>query len=222
MKVCTDACLFGAWTAKIIIHKQLPCNLILDIGTGTGLLPLMLMQQSGNSQIDAVEIDTAAAKQAAANFAASLWQERLRVFNTPIQSFTSPGQYHFIITNPPFFQNDLASSDAQRNVALHSHQLSLEELLAAVQKHLTATGHFAILLPYHRTPSFELLAQKAGFYLHIKTKVQQTPVHPPFRSMLLFGKAQKAVESSTIIIKNKEGNYSEEFTALLQAYYLYL
>ena len=222
MKVCTDACLFGAWVAKIIAVKKLQSKYILDIGAGTGLLSLMLAQQLTNSHIQAVEIEEAAAKQATDNFAASPWHNRLQLLNTSIQSLAATKQYNFIISNPPFFQNDLASNNEQRNVALHSHRLSLEELLTAIQKHLTAEGHFAVLLPFHRTAMFEALAINTGFYLQHKTLVQQTPTHAPFRSMLLCGKEQQPPEETNIIIKNKEGKYSNEFVTLLKDYYLYL
>src|SRR3954470_19398265 len=102
MKVCTDACLFGAWTASIIDKEKLPADYILDIGAGTGLLSLMLAQLLNNSTIHAVEIDADATKQAGENFTASLWSERLNIFNTSIQSFNPAQQYDFIITNPPF------------------------------------------------------------------------------------------------------------------------
>jgi tRNA1Val (adenine37-N6)-methyltransferase len=107
-------------------------------------------------------------------------------------------------------------------VALHSHQLSLEELLAAIQTHVSASGHFAVLLPFHRTQLFETLAQTANFYLQQKTLVQQTPVHAPFRSMLLFGREQKEHEQTSIVIKDATGNYTGTFIALLKDYYLYL
>jgi tRNA1Val (adenine37-N6)-methyltransferase len=222
MKVCTDACLFGAWTASSIINKKLPGSNILDIGAGTGLLSLMLAQQLNNSIIHAIEIDASAARQSGENFAASPWHKQLNVFNTSIQSFSPTQQYDFIITNPPFFQNDLASQNAQRNVALHNHQLSLEELIAAIQTQLSAQGHFAVLLPYHRTQSFEVLAIGSGFYLQQKTLVQQTPIHACFRSMLLFGREQEEVKEATIVIKEVSGNYTEAFVSLLKDYYLYL
>ena len=129
MKVCTDACLFGAWATNIITTKKLPCHYMLDIGAGTGLLSLILAQQLNNSIIHAVEIDAAASRQAGENFAASPWGGQLYIFNSSIQSFSPSQQYDFIITNPPFFSNDLASPNAQRNVALHSHQLNFEELI---------------------------------------------------------------------------------------------
>lgn len=222
MKVCTDACLFGAWVANSIVTEKLLSNYILDIGAGTGLLSLMLAQELNTSNIHAIEIEEAAAKQALDNVSASPWHERIHIFNTSIQAFHSSQQYDFIISNPPFFENDLASKNAQRNVALHSHQLGLEELLTAVQKQLTASGHFAVLLPFHRTHAFEALAQKAKFYLHQKALVQQTPAHVPFRSMLLFGREQKTLKKTSIIIKDSDGKYTDAFIALLKPYYLYL
>lgn len=223
MKVCTDACLFGAWTASAIGNEKLPGQTILDIGAGTGLLSLMLAQQNSKSVLHAVEIDAGAAKQAKENFASSPWHARLQVFNTAIQSFPGAKQYDFVITNPPFFQNDLASPNAQRNIALHSRQLSLETLVIAIQIHLAPDGHFAVLLPYYRATVFDLLAQQAGYYLQQKTSVQQTPAHTPFRGMLLYGKEQQSsIEQSSIIIKDAAGNYTDAFAALLHAYYLYL
>jgi tRNA1Val (adenine37-N6)-methyltransferase len=222
MKVCTDACLFGAWTASIITNEKLPAGYVLDIGAGTGLLSLMLAQELKGSIIHAVEIDAAAARQAGENFEASPWGGQLDVFNTSIQFFSPGQQYDFIITNPPFFQNDLASPNAQRNVALHSHQLSLEELITVIQTHLSAQGYFAVLLPYQRTPLFETLAQRAGFCLQKRALVQQTPKHNLFRSMLLFGREQKISEQTTIIIKDARGNYTDAFVSLLKNYYLYL
>ena len=113
MKVCTDACIQGAFTAAYI-REQLPgASPVLDIGAGTGLLSLMLAQ-SGNGTIDAVELDAAAAQQAAENFAASPWSERLRVFHTDIAHFNPAQRYPFIITNPPFFDNDLQGPHQRR------------------------------------------------------------------------------------------------------------
>lgn len=218
MKVCTDACLFGAWVATQSEILQ-PQN-ILDIGTGTGLLSLMLAQIT-TAMIDAVEIDAHASKQATANFADAPWKERLKVHHTSIQAFEPDHLYDLIISNPPFFENDLKSVNDKRNLALHSAALSLEELLQFATDHLTAKGLFAVLLPFHRSAYFEELAI-ANFYLHHRLHVRQTPAHPYFRSMLLFGKSQGSINQDEIIIRDDNQQYSEAFTHLLKDYYLYL
>ncbi len=236
MKVCTDACLFGAWAVESLEPKaqslKLKAQKILDIGTGTGLLSLMFAQKFTDAIIDAVEMDEAAAMQATANFQASPWKERLKVYNTTIQQFNqstiqpinqSINQlYNFIICNPPFFDNDLKSSDQKRNLALHSEALSLEELIIAIDNSLETDGNFAVLLPYHRTKYFEQLAAAKNFHLAEKMLVKQTPKHGYFRSMLLFGREPFATVEKEIIIKNESNAYTIEFAALLKDYYLNL
>lgn len=219
MKVTTDGCLFGAWAAANIQEHLFFIKRILDIGAGTGLLSIMLAQQSP-AYIDAVEIDTAAAEQANANFKGVLWWQSLKVYETPIQNYINR-PYDFIITNPPFFDNDLKSPDAKRNLALHSSALSLEVLLANITRLLAPSGHFAILLPYHRVAFFEDLASTNGYHLHKKTLVQQTPKHPYFRGMLVFGFTKKEAIVDSIVIK-EDNNYTEAFKALLKDYYLQL
>ena len=218
MKVTTDACLFGGWTAKIL-SEQNPAS-VLDIGTGTGLLSLMLAQQS-KATIQAVEIDHNAANQAKENFLASPWKDRLKVVYSAIQDFKPTEQLDCIVTNPPFFENDLNSPDSKRNMALHSTKLDLETLVSCINSLLSAEGCFSILLPYHRTESFVLLAQE--FSLIKKVLVKQTAQHNYFRSMLLFSrKKNEKVITEEIIIKDDNQAYSAAFQQLLSQYYLYL
>ncbi|HWB25301.1 MAG TPA: methyltransferase [Chitinophagaceae bacterium] len=223
MKVCTDACLFGAVAADFIAGKD---NMhILDIGAGTGLLSLMCAQENDAAVIESVEIDRAAAQQAAENFAASPWKERLTVHHTSAQEFVqqSPNQlFNFIISNPPFFENDLKSIDGRRNLALHCSELSLEDLLLAIDKVLSDNGLFGILLPFHRTTYFESIAIAKSFYLLKKISVKQTPKHNYFRSILFFGRTKKVAEETEVTIKNGDNSYTPEFTALLKDYYLFM
>jgi tRNA1Val (adenine37-N6)-methyltransferase len=218
MKVCTDACLFGS-LSPALPEKELR---ILDIGTGTGLLALMYAQQYPNATIDAVEIDEAAARQAAENFAASPWADRLKVYNTPIQQLNPSTGYDIIISNPPFFDNDLKSTNAKRNLALHSEALSLEELLASIDRLLNADGCFGLLLPFHRTAYFEELALVKHFYLSRKILVKQTHAHGYFRSILFFGRTKAEMVEKEITIKDADGQYSSDFKTLLKDYYLHL
>jgi len=224
MKVCTDACLFGAWVAEAANYeREAVNNSVLDIGTGTGLLSLMVAQKT-KAVIDAVEIDEAAAMQAQQNFQASPWTERLHVYHTSIQEFCSVNkkQYDLIISNPPFYKNDLKSHDDKRNLALHSHALQMEELVSATKKLLKEDGVFAVLLPYQRTEDFIKLAAGKNLLLYKKAMVMQTPIHAYFRSMLLFSKQQRTLTTEEIIIQNEMRQYTAAFISLLKDYYLML
>ncbi len=220
MKVCTDACLFGGWISKIVGRWQLTDGRALDIGTGTGLLSLMLVQQT-NMQIDAIEMDTDAAAQAFENFEASAWKERLQVIEGDAKLVHLGRKYDLIISNPPFFDNDLKSPDALRNLALHSRELSLPELLAVIKKHLSANGRFAVLLPWHRKEAFEKMALGEGFYPEETVAVKQTSKHSFFRAMFLFAATPVAATQHTITIREGD-QYSTAFTDLLKDYYLKL
>jgi tRNA1Val (adenine37-N6)-methyltransferase len=218
MKVTTDACLFGSWAAQIL-HQINPAT-ILDIGTGTGLLSLMIAQQT-NSKIDAVEIDELAAEQAKTNFQQSTFSERLKVHCSSIQDFKSEQRFDCIVSNPPFFSNDLQSADDKRNLALHSTKLDLDNLLTCIDKLLSSEGQFAILLPFHRTEDFIQLANQ--FFLIKKVLVKQTNQHAYFRSMLFFSRKETGTTyTSEIVIKESEQSYSTAFQQLLSPYYLYL
>ena len=224
MKVTTDSCLFGAWVAATI-NQQLPSvNRLLDIGTGTGLLSLMLAQKY-NAQIDAVEIDKLTAIQAQQNFVASPWNVRLKVYNTAIQQLNPSHHqnYNFIIANPPFFDGDLLSPANEKNIAKHSTELSLHELLDVIDTNLDVSGSFGILLPYHRASYFEELASKKSFYLTEKLSVRQTPKHDFFRNIMHFSRIKEnPPDAFELSIHNEQGNFSNEFAELMKDYYLYL
>ncbi len=220
MKVCTDACLFGAWVAEKVQSEKYGPQSILDIGTGTGLLGLMVAQVN-KAMIDAVELDEPAAEQAGENFETSPWQERLQVIRGDARTILLGRKYDFIISNPPFFENDLKSGNIGRNLALHSEELNLQELLSVVQKHLSGDGKFALLQPYHRKNECIKMAMEAGFYLVEEVAVKQTPAHSFFRVMLLFGTDQAAVISSEISIRDDD-TYTTAFSVLLKAYYVKL
>jgi tRNA1Val (adenine37-N6)-methyltransferase len=222
MKVCTDACLFGAWVAAQIKTDSLAAinESILDIGTGTGLLSLMLSQQM-QVDIDAIEIDAAAAKQAAENFSAASFKPNIQLIHANAKEWTAEKKYTFIISNPPFFENDLMSGNDKKNLALHGTELTLENLIAIIAKNLTITGSFALLIPYFRKDYLVALALKNGFHLLRDLSVKQTPNHAFFRSCLIFGRTIKTPLFEEIIIQNN-GVYTAQFSALLQPYYLAL
>ncbi len=216
MKVCTDACLFGA----LVADNLMPSANCLDIGAGTGLLTLMLAQKDPQLKIDAVELDEAAAKQAGENFESSPWNKRLTIHHTDILAFKPTNKYDYIISNPPFFEGDLLSDDAAKNKAKHHTGLSLEQLLNSIKRLLSPTGVFAILLPYHRVSFFEALAEGHDFYCQKKILVKQTVDHPYFRGILFFSREKHQTESTELSIKNSEGKYTEAFIRLMKDYYL--
>ncbi|HEU5052942.1 MAG TPA: methyltransferase, partial [Hanamia sp.] len=187
MKVCTDSCLFGAWIAKKIEDKILRPEYILDIGSGTGLLSLMMAQKSG-AKIDAVEIDENSFEQTIINFKNSAWKDRLNVFHADIKTWEAEKKYDLIISNPPFFENDLRSANQNKNLAKHHDGLTLKELLNSVKKYLNENGNLAVLLPFHRVEQFKNLATELNFFCREELLVRQTENHTFFRGMLLFGR----------------------------------
>jgi tRNA1Val (adenine37-N6)-methyltransferase len=219
MKVTTDACLFGAITATEFIDER--HSKLLDIGTGTGLLSLMIAQKNNRAQIDAVEIDEAAVIQAKSNTSSSAFGSCITVHNANIKHFENHLAYDFIFTNPPFFENDLKSPDDNRNNALHDSSLTLHHLVQQIDRLSKPETLFSILLPYHRTNSFIVLANENGWYCTKQFDVKQTEKHGYFRSILLFSRTNKATETNVIVIK-QEGNYSDSFKLLLEDYYLHL
>lgn len=220
MKVCTDACLLGAWVAEKLTGHLANTKNILDIGAGTGLLSLMLAQKS-SAFIDSVELEESAALQAAENMAASPWKNRCRVIQGDIKTIALERKYDCIISNPPFYQADLKSPDSAKNRAMHSEALGLDELIIAIQKNLQPMGYFALLLPYQREAECLNLCAQKGYVCAERIRVKQTAAHPFFRSMLLFSKEGAELSTGTLIIRENRG-YGPEFTALLKDYYLYL
>jgi tRNA1Val (adenine37-N6)-methyltransferase len=216
MKVCTDACIFGAWMAK---QLQDCTGNLLDIGTGTGLLSLLVAQKN-QLQITAIELDEAAALEAAGNFQQSPWQKRLEVTQADVRDYSAEALFDFIISNPPFYENDLPSGNEQRDIALHSKELKLEALITSIHRLLQPAGKWAVLLPEHRRLFAIELANQSGWYLEKQLLVSQRLGVVPFRCCLLFNKRDDLViETETLHIRESEA-YSEGMRALLSDYYL--
>jgi len=218
MKVCTDACLFGAFIANRITKDV---KNILDIGTGTGLLALMLAQKS-NATIDAVELNLYAASQAKENFTSSPWANKIKLFNTSIQHFFSSKKYDLIICNPPFFENDLQSPDEEKNEAKHDRNLSLKQLVHALERFLSDEADAAVLIPYQRLDYFKTILAEAGLFINEVLLVKQSPEHDFFRAVLLLSKKAGIYKETHLTIHDEQQQYSPEFTILLKDYYLNL
>lgn len=225
MKVTTDGCLFGAWCA-VEISKRLEGGNItlpakaLDIGTGTGLLSLMVAQKTA-LQFDAVEIDAAAAAQAAGNVATSPFSGQIKVRESDVLRLKEQA-YGVIFSNPPFYENELKSGNYAKDTAHHSHQLTWAELFAAIHRLLHADGVFFLLLPAKREGELEGYLKKQGLYVNRIVRVKQTTRHTPFRLMVQGSRTASAIAEESLSIKDEHQQYTPEFTALLKDYYLYL
>ncbi|UYQ94910.1 methyltransferase [Chitinophaga horti] len=219
MRVCTDACIQGAYTARYL--RTSPPARVLDIGAGTGLLSLMLAQAIP-APIDAIELDADAFAQAGENFAASPWAQRLQVIHADARQFNAARPYPFIITNPPFFINALKSGKAARNTAMHATELDFAALAAAIDVNLSADGACSVLLPYDAFEQFRVLAANKGLELAIKLDVQQSPRHGFFRTVGIFKRGAVNTEMETLLIYDAQNQYTPDFVALLKEYYLYL
>lgn len=222
LKVNTDSCVFGAWSAKKALQLEFHITRCLDIGAGTGLLMLMLAQQFPGP-IDGVEIDKDSYEQAMENIKTSSWYDRLHLFHNDIKLFSALHQYDFIISNPPFFESHLKSAKQKNNFAKHDDGLTLLDLLEVVDRNLTARGYLAVLLPYHRSDYFEELA--AGYELFVTNKLlmRQSPQHPYFRTALILNRKNKGlIKKEELTIRQTPVTYAPAFIALLKDYYLYL
>lgn len=227
MKVTTDACLFGAWVTEQILNadKLTPiteARKILDIGTGSGLLALMLAQQTAHS-IDALEIDQQAFEQARENIQASSWPDSIAMIHADARTFQPELHYDIIISNPPFYEKELKSGDAGKNMAHHGESLALDDLFSKIKQLLAVEGDFYLLMPYKRNEELTGLLDKYEFSLLKKILVRPKTGHA-FSRIMLAGQHKGNMPSDPLMeeisIKNESGQYSPGFIQLLKNYYL--
>ena len=227
MKVSTDALLLGAWT-------QLPATgAILDIGTGCGILTLMLAQrcqQQAAVILDAIELDSHAADVAAENFRQSPWSAKIRLIKGDILTYPasadhpSDRRYHLIISNPPFFVDSLKAVDPKRNQARHTDTLSFIDLLDVAARLLAPDGVFSVVLPTAGASQMMMLAQQSGWFLQRQCWVQSKAGKPPLRCLFSLSRlpplSAVATISEQLLIHAFDGSYSAEYRALLSDFYL--
>jgi tRNA1Val (adenine37-N6)-methyltransferase len=224
MKVTTDACLFGAWAAREVESEKLKVESSLDIGTGTGLLSLMLAQKI-KTQVDCIEIDRDAAQQAKENAESSPWKERIGVINADVKKFPLKQKYDLIISNPPFYEKEIRSSKDNKNLAHHSDELKLDELLRIIRDNLAVAGDFFLLLPYKRNEEVKKLFKNHQLHIEKIVFVRQSTKHDYFRIMLkgkLIQKEIEATEFEEMSIWDEQQKYTAQFVDLLKDYYLHL
>lgn len=248
MKVGTDGVLLGAWApvclqqSPITIHQSPISNhqspfRVLDIGTGTGLVALMLAQRCPGAQIDAIDIDADAVAQAQENFLRSPWADRLTAHHSSLQEWgetkvSVPSlvgrvrerlTYSLIVSNPPYFQNSLKNPDAGRQTARHTDTLSYAELFHCAAELLPTHGQFAVILPAEAEEEACRLAAAEGLTLARLTRVYSKESKPARRVLMAFqpsAAANQPPQISRLVLEDNQGGRSAAYQQLAQDFYL--
>jgi tRNA1Val (adenine37-N6)-methyltransferase len=219
LRVCTEACILGAYAEVTGVTHA------LDIGTGTGLLALMIAQRNANMHIDAVEIEAQNVAQAVDNVSKSPFLKRISVFQAAIQHWEKSktpdsSKYDFIISNPPFFDKHLLSPREERNRALHTEALSLSDLASSVVRLLADNGRFVVLLPPYETQRLTDCLASLELHPTCQLHIFSREGKPIFRKITTFERKKAASFIETLYIHDSDGKYSDGFQTLLKEYYL--
>ncbi|HYG19985.1 MAG TPA: methyltransferase [Ohtaekwangia sp.] len=217
MKVGTDSVLLGTWTDVGRARS------ILDIGTGSGIIALMLAQRtSPETSIHGVEIDVENVEQARENVRLSPWPEKVKLFHTAIQDFKAPNRYDLIVSNPPYFKNSLQPPDERRRQARHTTQLAHEELLQCVAKLLDERGEFSVVLPHQSEQAFISLASNQHLYCTRQWSFRTRSTKKVERWLLTFTRRQETPEQGQILLYAEGNTWSEGYRSLTRDFYTIL
>lgn len=216
LKVTTDACLLGACA-----YADSTDN-ILDIGTGTGILAIMLAQRFTEARIQAIEPDREAADQARINAKNCPWSKRITILSSRVQDYIKYKKQKFdlILCNPPYHESQLASKDPKANLARHSADLTFPELAFAVDKLVTEEGMFYVILPPR---PFQLMEKELALYgmrWVDRLSVFNRPDKPIYRMIGGFSRVIEKRKESSLLIMNEKREYTREFRELLKDFYL--
>ncbi len=216
MKINTDGVLLGALAAADEPEH------ILDIGTGTGVIALMLAQRFANTIVDAVEIDKAASHTARINFQNSKFNNRLALYAHSFESYFSnhaQKRYDLIVSNPPFYINSLESPEANKNTAKHSDADFFENLVKAVSEHLTNAGAFWLILSIDTAELVKSIAQQNKLYLQKVITIKSYPDSNPHREILVFSLNETKATDEEFVIYKEEKVYSNHYQNTLRDFF---
>lgn len=216
MKIGTDAIILGRWV-EVSENDD-----VLDIGTGCGLLPLMLAQK-GIKSADAVEIDDESCEEAAQNFAISAWNSRLSAINDDVKDYAAKcsKKYDLIVSNPPFYFGDNIPEKAKKGLARHTNTLSYKDLLQSVKKMLKPDGRFALVLPAIESKAFLKESENQGFFLKKEMKIVPIEGKEPNRiNMQLVVNQVDKIEIEAFVLRNQDHSFTKDYKDFLKDYYL--
>jgi tRNA1Val (adenine37-N6)-methyltransferase len=217
MKIGTDGVLLGAWTPT----KQNPFS-VLDIGSGTGVIALILAQRSNAEVIDAIEIDNDAYEQCVDNFELSPWGDRLFCYHASIQEFAEEidDEYDLIICNPPFYSENYKTENASRDLARFQDAMPFDHLVDCVSKLLSDNGLFSVVVPFSEASKLIELAQKVNLYPNKRLNVKGNPTTEIKRSYITFSFENKETTTKELIIETERHQFTEDYIALTKDFYL--
>lgn len=217
MKIGTDGVLLGSWTSV----KHNPFN-VLDIGSGTGILSLMLAQRSSAQQIEAIEIDDNAYEQCAENFENSPWNDRLFCYHASLLEFVEEVEdaFNLIICNPPFYSEDYKTKDKSRDLARFNDAMPFKHIIYAVAHLLAEDGIFSIIIPKKEERDFIELASTIELYPQRILHVKGNPNSEVKRSLIEFSHKETEVKTSELIIETSRHNYTQNYIDLTKDFYL--
>lgn len=214
MKVGTDAVLLGTWVDCQNSER------VLDIGTGSGVIALMVAQRTGQeSKIDAVDVESDDCNQANENFKNSPWSQRMTIYCEDVRTFSPKYRYDLIVSNPPYFKNSLLPPSDKRKVSRHTQSLTHEELLVNAKRLLTDSGRLAVVLPYSEGISFIAESRHLGFHCFRQTSFRARTGKPVERLLLEFGFQQQKKTEDDLVHYSSSEKWSDEYIHLTGEFY---
>ncbi|MDG2369181.1 MAG: methyltransferase [Flavobacteriales bacterium] len=215
MKIGTDGILLGAWAE--VKHSKL----LLDIGTGTGVIALMQAQKNKETTIDALEIDINACIDAKFNFEKSPWKNRITLHQCSLEKFNKKIKYDTIISNPPFYESSLVANTQSRTVARHTSTLHYNHIIEFCKSSLSSSGNLSLILPVTQGNKCIIKAQKSGLYLKRKCNVFSKKSKLQHRLLLEFSFKNQTPEENNLIIENeKRHDYTDHYKELTKDFYI--
>ena len=216
MRIGTDAVLFAQWV------DVRPSDVVLDIGTGSGIIP-MILSQKGVGRVDAIELDADSYEEARLNFSISVWNEKLNVINADIRNFAGEAdeKYDLIVSNPPYYSSDVKPIKEKKVMARHVSTLSFKDLLLSAKKMMKDDARFAVVLPYYESRLFIKETENAGLYLQKEFLISPIEGKEPNRVNMQFRLSKNDdVVTELFTIRNKDYSYTEQYKSFLRDYYL--